>query len=86
MNMLFRKFFYAVGFTGLLFLYQADANTVTFGDLVRLVQSATAQQLVLIITVVLVSFEFTLGGSRKVGALSGSAESATTPVSTKTQT
>lgn len=85
MNMLFRNFFYAVGSTALFFLYQADPNTVTFGDLVRLVQSTTALQLVLVITSVLIALEFASGGARKVGALSGSAESSAASVLTKAQ-
>jgi len=62
MNMLFRNFFYSVGFTALFFLYQADPNTVSFADLVRLVQSARAQQLVLVFTALLVALEFTWAG------------------------
>jgi hypothetical protein len=63
MNILFRNFFYGVGFISLFFLYQADPNTATFGDLVRLVQSARAQQLLLVITVLLIALEFACGSS-----------------------
>lgn len=85
MNMLFRNFFYAVGFTALFFLYQADPNTVAFADLVRLVQRARAQQLVLVITALLIALEFTSGGTRRVRASSGSAESSAASVLTKAQ-
>lgn len=84
MNILFRNFFYAVGFTGLLFLYQADPNTVTFGDLVRLVQSGHVQQLVLVITAVLVAFELVSGRTQKASPSSGaSAEGSSGSVPTK---
>ena len=68
MNMLFRNFFYAVGFTALFFLCQADPNTVTFADLIRLVQSAPIHQLVLVITATLIALEFPSSGYRRIGA------------------
>lgn len=70
MRMLFRNFFYAVGVTVLIFLYQADPNSIVLGDFARLTQSSRTQQLVLLITAVLVLLEFILSGSRKSGAAS----------------
>lgn len=84
MSMLFRNFFYAVGFTTLFFLYQADPNTVTFADLVRLVQSTPAQQLVLVITATLIGLEFASSGTHKARVSSGaSAEGSAVSVPTK---
>jgi hypothetical protein len=72
MNILFRNFFYAVGITVLAFMYGADPSTATFGDMVRMVQSHNAQQLVLAITAVLIGLEFVSGGTRKAGSSFGS--------------
>jgi hypothetical protein len=85
MNMLFRNFFYAVGFTALFFLYQADPNTIALGDFVRLVQSIRAQQLVLVITAALIALEFTLSGSRRVGGSSSSSNGSAATVVTEAQ-
>lgn len=61
MSMLLRNFFYAVGLTALCFLFEADPNTAG-SDLIRFMQSACAQQIVLIGTAILIGLEFALGG------------------------
>lgn len=73
MRMLLSNFFYSVGITILIFLYQADPNSVVLGDFVRLAQSSLAQQLVLLITAVLIAIDFVLGAP---WSLSKSSESA----------
>ena len=66
MNMLFRNFFYAVGFVLLAALYSLNPVDAQFGDLVRLVQSENAQRLVGILTIVFVAIELMFGfGHRK---------------------
>lgn len=63
MTMLFRNFFYAVGFTMLFFMYISDANTVMFTDVVRVVQNPRALKIVLILTVLFICLEFSLSGT-----------------------
>jgi hypothetical protein len=57
MNILLRNFFYAIGITVLLYLMQVNPETVTFADLVRLVQSTRAHSVVELLTVILVAFD-----------------------------
>ncbi len=70
MNMLFRNFFYSVGFLTLFFLYGSDAGTVAFADFVRLVQSPIALKMALALTVLLIGLEFIFGRSAHVGCVS----------------
>lgn len=76
MNMLFRNFFYAVGLTGLFFMYGADPNTVTFGEVVRLVQSPRAHNFVLVVMAALIALEFVCGGKFRMPSRQGRASSA----------
>ena len=71
MNMIFRNFFFAVGFVILMTLHGLDADTAQFAVLVRLVQSQTALQMVLVLTVILVGLDLIWGiGGRRAGASS----------------
>lgn len=62
MNTLFRNFWYAVGFTVLLFMYNADPNSTTFSDLVRLVQNPVTMHNVMGLTLMLIGVEILLSG------------------------
>lgn len=66
MNTLFRNFFYAVGLVLLAALYSLNPVEAQFSDLVRLVQSESAQRLVGLLTIVFIAVEFMFGiGHRK---------------------
>lgn len=71
MNMVFRNFFYAVGFVILMALHGLDADTAQFAVLVRFVQSQTAMQMVLVLTAILVGLDLIWGiGGRRAGVSS----------------
>ena len=58
---LIRNFFYAVGAVILLYMYSANPATATFADLVRLVQSETARNVALILTIILWALDIASG-------------------------
>lgn len=62
MNFVIRNFFYAVGLTMLLGLYNLDPATAHFGDLVQMVRSAMLQRLVGIITLILCGLDMLMSG------------------------
>lgn len=76
MNMLFRNFFYAVGLTGIFFMYGADPNTVTFSEVVRLVQSPRAHNFVMVVMAALIALELACGGKLRRPARQGRDSSA----------
>lgn len=57
MNLIIRNYFYAVGFVMLAALYGMNPAEAQFRDLVLLVKSTTALQLVLTVTLILVGVE-----------------------------
>ncbi|MEX3984268.1 hypothetical protein AB4Y45_35515 [Paraburkholderia sp. EG287A] len=59
---LVRNFFYAVGAVILLYMYSANPATATFADLVRLVHSDAARNLVLILTLILWGVDLATSG------------------------
>lgn len=77
MRTMLRNFFYAVGFVLIAFLYNSNPDELQLRDLARLVQSNTAQQITLLLTLVLTAlefmFSFTIVSARPVKAVSISA-------------
>jgi hypothetical protein len=62
MKSLFRNFFYAVGATLLLYMYSLNSATASFGDLVRLVQSESARNVVMVLTILLWGLDMATSG------------------------
>lgn len=70
MNTLFRNFFYAVGVVLLAALHSLNAVDAQFSDLVRLVQSENAQNLVGVLTITFVAIELMFGHRHQKGVVS----------------
>lgn len=68
MNSVVRNFFYAVGFTLLLFMTRVPAATVQFGDLVTFIQNAVFWTTTGCIGAMLVGLEVALSSGKIISA------------------